>query len=64
MKVKIIQTNGEIKKCPKCNYEIFRKSKKSVYLNKEKTKGKTYELLICNKCGFRKEFNNIEWVIK
>ncbi len=64
MKVQIIGTDKNIKKCVKCGNTIFRKSTKSKYTNKQKTKGVTYTLLICNKCGYRQVLNKVKWNIK
>ena len=63
MKVRIIQENGKIKRCHRCGHDIFRKSTKSKYTNKQKTEGITYELLICDNCNFREQFNEIKWKI-
>lgn len=60
MRCRIIQADGKEKVC-KCGHNIFRKSTKSKYTNKEKTKGVTYSLNICDKCGHREEYNHIKW---
>lgn len=64
MKVSIIQADGSLKHCPVCGGTIFRKSRKSKYTNKEKTRGITYITLICNKCGWRDKETEEESIIK
>ena len=56
MRVKI---KGKV--CKKCGYDVFRKSTTSRYINEEKTQGETYELLVCDRCGYKEKFNIIRW---
>lgn len=60
MKVHIIQEGNKVKTCPKCKHNIFRKSTKSKYDEKE-NKGVTYDLNICDRCNNREEYNHINW---
>jgi hypothetical protein len=63
MKVRVIQADNTIKLCAVCGYSLFRKSHKSRYINKEKTDGVSYDLMICDKCNHREEYNKINWNI-
>ena len=64
MKVRVIQVDGNLKRCIKCGNTIFRKSTRSRYTNKERTEGETYTLFICDKCGYREVYNKIKWRAK
>jgi len=63
MKVSIIKADKKKKECVKCGYDVFRKSTRSRYTNKEKTEGETYELIICDRCNYKEKINIVKWKV-
>jgi hypothetical protein len=62
MKVSIIDSDRKQKIC-ECGNTIFRKSARRKYTNADKTAGIYYELIICDKCGKREQFNESKFTI-
>lgn len=61
MKVRVIQADKTLKTCIKCGFDGFRKSTKSK--NIDDRNGITYELMICDSCGHREQYNEIKWCL-
>ena len=60
MKVIILNFN-----CPKCNKNEFSLDKnRNHYTNKEKTRGYHITTKTCLNCGWKEQYNKMEWRLK